>query len=128
MDGLAAPLADHRQIRLPHVRADKLDPSGQFLADQGKELLEARHRPLAADPQQARAVLFDLVDQRQVFVTLGILDLIDTDRRDRAQLPVLDPPLHDRRPTRQTLSQVVRNDTAVSCHASFRAQCARNSM
>ena len=32
---------------------------------------------------------------KKVFVTLGILDLIDTDRRDRAQLPVLDPPLHD---------------------------------
>ena len=28
-------------------------------------------------------------------MALGILDLIDADRRDRAQLPVLDPPLHD---------------------------------
>jgi hypothetical protein len=33
VDGLAALLADHRQIRLPHVRADKLDLSGQFLVD-----------------------------------------------------------------------------------------------
>src|SRR5208283_3943495 len=47
------------------------------------------------DPEQAGALLLDLVDQRQVFVTLGILDLIDADRPDRAQLPVLEPPLHD---------------------------------
>lgn len=58
----------------------------------------------------------------------GILDLIDADRRDRTQLPVLDPPLHDILDRWQTLSQVLRNDTAVSCHDSFRAQCARNSM
>src|SRR5208283_1250876 len=50
VDGLAAPLADHLQIRLPHVRADKLDLSGQLFADQGEELLEALHCPLATDP------------------------------------------------------------------------------
>src|SRR5208283_4751217 len=95
VDGLAAPLADHLQIGLPHVRAHKLDLSGQLFADQGEELLEALHRPLPTDPEQAGALLLDLVDQRQVFVTLGILDLIDADRLDRAQLPVLEPPLHD---------------------------------
>jgi hypothetical protein len=45
------------------------------------------------DPAKA-SILLNLVDQRQVFVALGILDL-DTDRRDRAQLSVLEPPLHD---------------------------------
>jgi hypothetical protein len=50
VDGLAAPFADHRQVRLPHVRADKLDLSSQSFADHGEELLEARHRPLAPDP------------------------------------------------------------------------------
>jgi hypothetical protein len=34
------------------------------------------------DPERARALLFDLIDQGQVFVTLGILDLIDADRRN----------------------------------------------
>jgi outer membrane protein len=44
VDGLAAPLAYHRQVRLPHVRADKLDLSGQFLADQGKQLQATNDR------------------------------------------------------------------------------------
>jgi hypothetical protein len=43
-------------------------------------------------PANPRALRLDLVDQGQVFVALGILDLINADRRDRAQLPVLDPP------------------------------------
>src|SRR6266513_5515021 len=46
VDGLAAPLADHRQVRLPHVRTDKLDLSRQSFADQGKELPEALRCPL----------------------------------------------------------------------------------
>ena len=56
------------------------------------KLATVRSRPI-----HSRRVhcLFDLVDQRQVFVALGILDLIDADGRDRAQLPVLDAPLHD---------------------------------
>ena len=91
---LAAPLADHPQIGLPHVRADELDAFGQLLADQGEELLEALDGALLADPQQARAILLDLVDQGQVLVTFGILDLIDADRPDRTQVAMLQPPLH----------------------------------
>ena len=66
------------------------------------------------------ALLLDLIDQRQVFVTFAILDLIDADRSDQSQLPVLEPQLHD------ILDQVLGNDGALSCQDSFLAQCARN--
>jgi hypothetical protein len=59
------------------------------------KLATVRSRPLPSDPQMARALLLDLVDQRQVFVALGILDLIDADGHDRAELSVLEPPQHD---------------------------------
>jgi hypothetical protein len=46
------------------------------------------------DPQQSRAILLDLVDQGQILVALGVLDLIDADRLDAAQIAMLQPPLH----------------------------------
>ena len=39
---------------------------------------------LLADPEQAGDANIDLVDQRQVLVALGVLDLIDADRIDLA--------------------------------------------
>ena len=87
-----AALLDHAQIRLPHIGTDKLDLFGKTFANHREELLDACHRALLADPQQARAVAVDLVDQRQVFVTLGIRDLIDPDRLNRSQSPMFKPP------------------------------------
>ena len=46
------------------------------------KLLEALHGAILADPQQAGAVLLDLVDKGQVFVASGILHFIDANRLD----------------------------------------------
>ena len=64
MNRLAALFADDCQVRLPHVRADKLDLLRQFFADQGKEPCETLRRSLAADPEQASTLLFDLTGVR----------------------------------------------------------------
>ena len=85
IEGAGAALTDDAQVRFPHIGADKLDLLGQILSDQGEELLEARHRALLADPQQAGALALDLVDQGEILVALGIRNLIDTDRLNRTQ-------------------------------------------
>ncbi len=48
-----------------------------------------------ADPEQAREALVDLVNQRQVFVALGVLDLIHADGPDRLQRAMLQAPGDD---------------------------------
>jgi hypothetical protein len=45
----------------------------------------------AAHPKQARDVEIDLINQSQVLVDSGILDLIDADRIDLSQHPMLQP-------------------------------------
>jgi len=92
---VGAVLGNQVQIGLPHVRADELDLGRQFLAEHDEELLEALARALPADPQQAGAAGFDLIDQRQVVVAAAVGNFIDADRFDRIELPVLKPPLHD---------------------------------
>src|SRR6202049_4167351 len=47
-----------------------------------------------ADPQQSDAALLDLIDQGEVLVAFGILDLIDADRLDRPEMAVFEPPRH----------------------------------
>ena len=47
---LGAFRADHPEVRLPHVRADELDPGGQLGANHREEALDGVHRPLFADP------------------------------------------------------------------------------
>src|ERR1700722_192958 len=60
VESLAAPFVDHPQVRLPRVRAYKLDLSSQVVADQGEEPREALHGPFLADPEQTRTLLLDL--------------------------------------------------------------------
>ena len=70
-------------------------PFGQRFADHSEELLEAFDSAVLADPQQAGGMLLDLVDQRQIFMALGVLDLIDTDGLDRTEAAMLQPPRDD---------------------------------
>jgi len=94
IDRIGAAFADDPQVRLPHVGADKLDGFGQRLADQSEELLEAFDGAVLANPQQASAMLFDLVDQGQIFMALGVLDLVDADGLDRTEAAMFQPPRH----------------------------------
>lgn len=59
-----------------------------------EELLEALDGAVLAYPQQADAALFDLVDEGEVFMPLGVLDLIDPNGPDRAERAVSEPPRH----------------------------------
>jgi len=45
-----------------------------------------------AYPEQTDDAEIDLVDQRQVLVTLGVLDFVDADCVDLAQCAMLQPP------------------------------------
>ena len=81
-----------------------------------------------ANPEQAGDAEVDLVDQGEIFVALGVLDFIDANGVDLAQLAVLQTPGDDMLDSVKNLSQEVRKAWAVSFHERRRAQRARNSM
>jgi hypothetical protein len=60
-----------------------------------KELLETFDRAIFPNPQQLGTTVLNLIDQSEIFVTLGILDLIDADRVDLPQIAVRQSPLYD---------------------------------
>ena len=121
-------LADHPEVRLPHVRAGECDLGAQFRPDHGEEALEDCHCPHLSYPQQAGEPGIDLRDQREVLVPFGILDFIHTNGAKGANVRCSRPQLTTYFTGWQTLSQVVRNDCAVSSHESLRAQFDRNYM
>ncbi len=116
------------QVGLPHIRADELDLFSQFFADQGEELLEARLRAFLSYPQQACAARLDLVDQGEIVMSASVLDLVHTDGPDRAELAMLQPPLHDVLHRLADFLPGLWKLCAVSFQESFVAQCARYSM
>src|SRR5439155_291822 len=61
-------LANHAQIRFPHVGADELDFRRHLRANHGKEFLEGFHGPFLANPQQPGTAQIDLIHQGQIFV------------------------------------------------------------
>jgi hypothetical protein len=63
VEGLRASVANHPQIRLPHIRADERDLRGRLGSDQGEEPLKGLDGALPANPEQPRTVLLELVDQ-----------------------------------------------------------------
>ena len=67
------------------VGADELDFRGEFFPEHGEESLEGFYGSFFADPEQASGVGVDLIDQGEVLVALGKLDLVDPDGRDRGQ-------------------------------------------
>src|SRR6267142_1916307 len=93
--GLGALFADDAQVGLPHVRADELNLGSQVWSNEGEESLKRFDGPLFADPQQPRHPSVDLVDQCQILVAFGVLDLVHADRPDGRQRAMLQSPLHD---------------------------------
>ena len=65
----------------------------------------------------------DLIDERQVFVALGILDFIDADRVDLVQFPGSRPQVTTCSTASKTLSQEVRKASAVSFQLPFVCKC-----
>ena len=84
-------LADDLQIGLPHIGADEDDLGSDFVADDSEESLKGFDGSFPPDPEQAGDAEIDLVNQRQILVAFGILDLIDSDGVDLAEHAVLQP-------------------------------------
>jgi hypothetical protein len=61
MQGQGTLLADHLQVGLPHIGADKQNLGSHLLADDGKEALEGFDGAFLANPQQVSESLVDLV-------------------------------------------------------------------
>ena len=55
----------------------------------GEESLKGFDGSFLSDPEQARDAEVDLVDQRQVLVALGVLDLVNADGVDLAESAML---------------------------------------
>jgi len=117
-----------RAGRAPHIRANELDLSREFFSDHGEEALERFNGSFAADPEQTRESLVDLVNQGQIFVAFGVLHFIHTDGGDRSERAMLQAQVTTYSTASQTFSQEVRNTSAVSFQESLRAQRARKSI
>src|SRR5216684_6453755 len=87
--------SDHIEIGLPHVGADELDVRAEFGSEHSEESLGGFDGSLLADPEQASQVRIDLIDQGEVLVAFGILDLVNTDGRNRTQGAMCQAPVHD---------------------------------
>src|ERR1700733_5989441 len=85
VESVGASLASHAQVGLPHVGADELDFRGEFFPEHGEESLEGFYGWFFPHPEQAGGAGVDLIDQSEVLVALGKLDLLDPDGRDRGQ-------------------------------------------
>lgn len=125
---LGASFPDHMEIGLPHVGTDELDVGAEFGSEHGEEALEGFDGSLLADPEQASEVRVDLIDQGEVLVAFGILDLVHTDGRSRTGVRCAKPQSTTNCTAWQTVSHEVRNDSAVSVQDSLRAQRARKIM
>ena len=86
---------DHLQVGLPHVGAHELDLLTELFSDHGEEPGEAFFRAFLPDPEQPRAAGLDLVDQGEVLVSATILDFVDAQGADRAELAMAQPPVDD---------------------------------
>src|SRR4029079_9147653 len=81
---LGAFLANDLKVGFPHIGADEQTLRSQFVADDGEKSPKGFDGSFAAHPTQARDVEIDLINQSQVLVAFGILDLSDADRVDLA--------------------------------------------
>jgi hypothetical protein len=81
VESVGASLANHAQVGLPRVGADELDFRGEFFPEHGEESLEGFYGSFFTHPEQAGGAGVDLIDQGEVFVALGKLDLVDPDGR-----------------------------------------------
>jgi len=89
-----------------------LDVGAEFCSKHGEESLEGFDGSLLPGPEQARAARVDLVDQGEVHVVFGILNLVHADGRNQTQSAMCQALVHYCTAW-QTLSQEVRNDTGV---------------
>src|SRR5271154_4332994 len=95
MDSEGTFLTDDLQIGFPHIGADEYDFGGQFVADDGEEALEGFDGAFPAHPEQARDANIDLINERQILVSFGVLDLVDPDGIDLAEHSMLQPESDD---------------------------------
>jgi hypothetical protein len=79
------------KIGLPHVGTDEDNLRGHFVADRGEEPLKRFDRSFFPDPKQTRNVEVDLINQRQVLVAFGVLDLVDSNRVDLPRVRCASP-------------------------------------
>ena len=82
VQGLATIPANHLEVGFPHVGANELDFGGELFAQHSEESLESFYSSFLAHPEQTRGASIDLIDQGEVFVALGILDLVHPDGGD----------------------------------------------
>ncbi len=95
VDRQAAPSADHSQARLPPTeQTNSIRPadSSPIRVKNCPTLYSVRARPVQSRRVHCCSVL---VNQGQVHMSFGILDLIDSDRHDQDQVAMLEFPLHN---------------------------------
>lgn len=91
MKGLRALFADDLQIGLPHIGTDEGNLGSDLIADDGEESAERFNGSFPANPEEARKAEIDLIDQRQILVPFGVLNLVHADGVDLSEYPVLQP-------------------------------------
>jgi hypothetical protein len=87
----AVPLSKSQKPALLTMSKATPDLCGNLVADDFEEFLKGFDRSLAADPEQTRDSQVDLIDQRLIVVSLGVLDFIHADGVDLAEDTVFQP-------------------------------------
>ncbi len=78
------------EVGLPHVRTDEADARAELGAENLEEEIEGLLGAVLSDPQEALAVVVDLIDQRPELVFLAHMDLIDAKSNDPGEVAILD--------------------------------------
>jgi hypothetical protein len=87
----AVPLSKSQKPALLTMSKATPDLCGNLVADDFEEFLKGFDRSLAADPEQTRDSQVDLIDQRLIVVSLGVLDFIHADGVDLAEDTAFQP-------------------------------------
>lgn len=96
IDRIDGPLGDHRQVRLLHVAANKLQFFGPLRTKPVEEAPKNLGGAVGSDPEKPLPAGIKLVNQGDELVlgTLAPADLIGADLRDSFQVSVFKPPIN----------------------------------
>ena len=94
MDSATGLLGDDFQVRMPHVRTDESQLLTALRAKPAKEAQQRLHSTCSTHPQQPSTTLVELGYKRQKLPSPLPCNLVDTDRRYRAQLLMGTTPLN----------------------------------
>lgn len=83
------------EVGLPHVRADEADAAAEVFAHDLEEEIEGALGAIIPDPEQAFAVVVDLVNQRPEFISFADMNLVHSESHHAGEIAMLNAEVHN---------------------------------